>query len=131
MTRKASIFVIPLAANLLACASHAATILVQQTESPTTPAQTAAPPPAASQAGGVWDVTRITCAQLLGASDDDRAAAAMFYYGYFAARTAVHVIDTRRIDQNVRHVMEQCERTPNMTVVEAFRRTLNSAHSFH
>lgn len=53
-----------------------------------------------------------------------RAAAAMFYYGYLAAKAAIHVIDLSQIDGNVRKVMEQCATTPNITVPQAFREAL-------
>ena len=98
---------------------------------PPPPAAPPPPPPAAAPAptvaeapppepGARWDVTRVTCGQILGASDDDRAAATMFYYGYLAASAGIRVIDVSRIEENVQRVMQQCERTPNMTVPHAF-----------
>lgn len=103
------------------------------------PSQSAAPPPAPAApapaqsatasapvpgSGPIWDVERIRCSQLLGADDDDRAAAAMFYYGYLAARSGIHVIDVSRVDQNIQRVMDQCTRTPDLTVPQAFGRAL-------
>jgi hypothetical protein len=44
----------------------------------------------------------------------------MFYYGYLAARSGIHVIDVSRIDQNIERVMDQCKRTPDMTVPQAY-----------
>jgi hypothetical protein len=71
-----------------------------------------------------WEVERVRCSDLLGASDDDRAAAAMFYYGYLAAKAGIHVIDVSKIDGNVRKVMDRCAAAPNETVPQAFRQAL-------
>ena len=101
---------------------------------PPPPAQTAAvaPAPAASAAQvapGRWDVTRVRCSDVLGASDDDRAASMMFYYGYLAAKANIHVIDVTKIEGNVRKVMDQCAATPGMTVPTAFRTALRPQQS--
>lgn len=94
-------------------------------------AQPAPPPPApapapsdAQIAPGKWNVERVRCADLLGASDEDRAAAAMFYYGYLAAKAGIHVIDVSQIDGNVSKVMSECAASPNLTVPQAFRQAL-------
>jgi HdeA/HdeB family len=71
-----------------------------------------------------WDVDRVRCSDLLGASDDDRAAAAMFYYGYLAAKAGIHVIDVSQIDGNIKKVMDRCGAVPNITVPRAFRQAL-------
>jgi len=84
-----------------------------QPPAPAPPAPTAPPPEAASPpaprvtseaqiAPGRWDVERVRCSDLLGASDDDRESAAMFYYGYLAAKAGIHVIDVNQIEGNVR-----------------------------
>lgn len=112
------------AAVLLTCAACA----------PQTPPQTAAAPaptppptppvasaPPAPGSGPMWDVTRVTCGQLLNAADDDRDAAIMFYYGYLAASSHIRVIDVSMIDTNVRRVMDQCEANPNLTIPQAYR----------
>ena len=109
---------------------------------PTAPQEAAAPQPAASSAPatpppatppvpsetqvapGIWNVDRVRCADLLGASDDDRSAAVMFYYGYLAARAGIHIIDVSQIDGNVHKVMDQCAAAPNMTVPQAFGQAL-------
>lgn len=98
---------------LAACAQSGQKIPVAQG----TPAATqgSAPPP-----GTRWDVTQIRCEQVLAADDDDRAAAAMFYYGYLAAKAGLTVIDTSKIQSNLHLVMEQCGKTPTMTVPDAF-----------
>jgi hypothetical protein len=106
----------------------------QQVATPPTapaPALEAAPPPPtprvtseAQIAPGRWEVERVRCADLLGASEDDRAAAAMFYYGYLAAQAGIQVIDVSRIEGNVHKVMDQCVATPNITVPQAFRQAL-------
>lgn len=104
----------------------------QQAQAPptaTTPAPVTPPPAAPAQpearvAPGVWNVDRVRCSDLLGASDEDRAAAVMFYYGYLAARAGIRVIDVSQIDGNVHKVMDQCGATPNMTVPQAFRQAL-------
>ena len=95
------------------------------------------PRPANSGAGSVgrtdqpgrWNVDRVRCSDLLGASDDDRAAAAMFYYGYLAAKAGIRVIDVGKIDENVGKVMNQCAATPNLTVPQAFRQALRPRRS--
>jgi HdeA/HdeB family len=97
---------------------------------PAPPAAPAGPPPAprvtseAQIAPGRWDVDRVRCSDLLGASDDDREAAAMFYYGYLAAKAGIHVIDVNQIEGNVHKVMDQCAAAPNITVPQAFRQAL-------
>jgi hypothetical protein len=91
-----------------------------------------APPPAnpapaasgAQIAPGKWNVERVRCSDLLGASDDDRAAAAMFYYGYIAAKAGIHVIDVSQVDGNVTKVMSECAASPNLTMPQAFRQAL-------
>ena len=98
---------------------------------PTAPPSEAASPPAprvtseAQIAPGRWDVERVRCSDLLGASDDDRESAAMFYYGYLAAKAGIHVIDVNQIEGNVHKVMDQCAAAPNMTVPQAFRHALD------
>jgi pyruvate/2-oxoglutarate dehydrogenase complex dihydrolipoamide acyltransferase (E2) component len=117
-----------LSACFLACAQPSA---AQQQPAP--PPAPAAPPPEsapprvtsdAQVAPKRWDVERVRCSDLLGASDDDRAAAAMFYYGYLAAKAGIHVIDVGKIDGNVRKVMDRCAAAPNETVPQAFRQAL-------
>ena len=76
--------------------------------------------PPAADAPRVWDVTKVTCQQLLVADDDDRAAALMFYYGYLAAQAGIKMIDVNKIDANVHRVMEQCGKAPTQTVPQAF-----------
>lgn len=85
---------------------------------PAAPAPASPPPPGS---GPMWDVTRVTCGQLLNAADDDRAAAIMFYYGYLAASSHIRVIDVSMIDPNVQRVMEQCEADPSLTIPQAYR----------
>ena len=92
----------------------------------------ATPPPGPSEAEIAprrWDVERVRCSDLLGASDDDRAAAAMFYYGYLAAKAGIRVIDVSKIQGNLGKVMNQCEATPNLTVPQAFRQALRPRRS--
>jgi HdeA/HdeB family len=125
-----------LVAGLLACclAASALPSAAQQQPAPSpvpaAPSPEAAPPPAprvtseAQVAPKRWDVERVRCSDLLGASDDDRAAAAMFYYGYLAAKAGIHVIDVSRIDGNIRKVMDRCAAAPNETVPQAFRQAL-------
>jgi hypothetical protein len=120
-----------LAAVLLACCLAAC---AQPPASPPAPVAAATPPEAppapprvtseAQVAPGRWDVERVRCSDLLGASDDDRATAAMFYYGYLAAKAGIHVIDVSQIDGNVRKVMDRCAAAPNITVPQAFRQAL-------
>jgi hypothetical protein len=125
-----------LVAVLLACclAAFALPSAAQQQSAPSPGA--AAPPPEAAPptaprvtseaqiAPKRWEVERVRCSDLLGASDDDRAAAAMFYFGYLAAKAGIHVIDVNKIDVNIKKVMERCAATPNETVPQAFRQAL-------
>jgi len=94
-------------------------------------AQQSSQPPAAAPSGaqvapGKWDVTRVHCSDLLGASDDDRASAAMFYYGYLAASAHMRVIDVGKIADNIAKVMQQCSAKPDLTVPQAFHQALAS-----
>lgn len=105
-----------------------------QTPSPASPPPAPQPPAAAAPspseaqiAPRQWDVERVRCADLLGASDDDRASAAMFYYGYLAAKAGIHVIDVSRISDNIGKVMQKCEAAPDLTVPQAFRSALRPA----
>jgi hypothetical protein len=70
---------------------------------------------------GHWNVAHAQCRAILGESDDDRAAIGMFYYGYLAAKLNFTVIDTSRIEGDLRHVFETCRDHPDMTIVDAFR----------
>src|SRR5690348_6257546 len=106
----------------------------QQPPALAAPAPYAAAPPAAAApaspvadaqvAPGKWDVERVRCSDLLGASDDDRASAAMFYFGYLAAKANIHIIDVSKISDNLGRVMKQCSATPSVTVPQAFREAL-------
>jgi len=95
---------------------------------PAAPPAEAAPAPRVTSEAEVapkrWDVDRVRCSDLLGAADDDRAAAGMFYYGYLAAKAGIRVIDTSKIEGNLKKVMERCEAAPNITVPQAFRDAL-------
>jgi hypothetical protein len=118
---------------LTTCGSQAP----QPTESAAAPLPAASPgPPTPAPAPSDaqisprrWNVDRVRCSDLLGASDDDRAAAAMFYYGYLAAKAGIRVIDVGKIDENVGKVMKQCAATPNLTVPQAFRQALRPRRS--
>ena len=82
------------------------------------------PPAAASDPiapGGHWNVGDARCRALLGESNDDRAAIGMFYYGYLSAKLNFNMIDTSRIENDLRHVFETCHQRPDMTIVAAFR----------
>jgi pyruvate/2-oxoglutarate dehydrogenase complex dihydrolipoamide acyltransferase (E2) component len=131
MTRYLAVVV--LACCVGACVQQPPAPPPQQAAAPPVPAAPppeAAPPPAprstseAQVAPGHWNVERVRCSDLLGASDDDRAAAAMFYYGYLAAKAGIHIIDVSQIQGNIEKVMQQCEAAPQMTVPEAFREAL-------
>jgi hypothetical protein len=118
---------------LLAAAGCAQQPLQPAESTPTTTfaAVQPAPAPVASSsdaqiAPGRWNVERVRCSDLLGASDEDRAAAAMFYYGYLAAKAGIHIIDVSQIDGNVGKVMSECAASPSLTVPQAFRQALRS-----
>jgi hypothetical protein len=120
-----------LMACLLGACAQVPTAPQEAAAPPAASSAAAAPPPAtppapseAQVAPGIWNVDRVRCADLLGASDDDRSAAVMFYYGYLAARAGIHIIDVSQIDGNVHKVMDQCAAAPNMTVPQAFRQAL-------
>jgi hypothetical protein len=110
----------------LACAQP--TAAQQQSAPPATPAAPETSPPRVTSDAQVapkrWDVERVRCSDLLGATDDDRAAAAMFYYGYLAAKAGIHIIDVSQIDGNIKKVMDRCAAAPNETVPQAFRQAL-------
>jgi hypothetical protein len=117
------------ACSLAACAQPPAPQQQAAPPVPSAPPEAAAPPTPrvtseAQIAPGRWDVERVRCSDLLGASDDDRAAAAMFYYGYLAAKAGIHVIDVSQIDGNIKKVMDRCAASPNETVPQAFRQAL-------
>jgi HdeA/HdeB family protein len=119
MTSK--ITIAALAAFLVA--SQAVQPIPAKAASPQLPEQMAAAPKSTSAAQtepGKWDVARVQCADLLNAADDDRASAAMFYYGYLTAKYGIRVIDVTKISDNIKKVMEQCEKTPKMHVTQAF-----------
>ena len=44
----------------------------------------------------------------------------MFYYGYLAAKLNLNVIDTSRIEGDLRHVFQTCRDHRAMTIVAAF-----------
>jgi hypothetical protein len=74
--------------------------------------------------GEKWHVMTFRCDQLIGLEDDDRAAAVMFYYGYLAAQAHIAEIDSSRIEDNVRRIIDRCAKRPQITVVEAFKEEL-------
>jgi hypothetical protein len=78
--------------------------------------------------GGHWNVAAAQCRALLGESDDDRAAIGMFYYGYLSAKLNFNIIDTSRIENDLRHVFETCHQHPDMTIVAAFRTLRQKNH---
>jgi hypothetical protein len=83
------------------------------------------PAPSDAKVGSTkWNIERVRCSDFLAASDDDRASAAMFYFGYLAAKDNIRTVDTSKIEDNIRHVVQQCSTTPGMTVPEAFRLAL-------
>jgi hypothetical protein len=87
----------------------------------TAPPPTEAAPSDPIAPGGHWNVADARCRALLGESDDDRAAIGMFYYGYLSAKLNFNMIDTSRIENDLRHVFETCHQHPDMTIVAAFR----------
>jgi HdeA/HdeB family len=119
---------------LACCLAYAQPSAAQQQSAPpvapVVPAPEAAPPnpPRVTSDAQVapkrWDVDRVRCSDLLGASDDDRAAAAMFYYGYLAAKAGIHIIDVSQIEDHIKKVMDRCAAAPNETVPQAFRQAL-------
>jgi hypothetical protein len=78
---------------------------------------------------GHWDVAQARCRAILSESDDDRAAIGMFYYGYLAAKLDLNVIDTSRIEGDLRRVFETCRDHPDITIVAAFRTLRQNGHS--
>ena len=110
-----------------ACAM-ALTISLSAAQTQSTPGvdNASAPPPTAAPSdpiapSGHWNVAGAQCRALLGESDDDRAAIGMFYYGYLSAKLNFNMIDTSRIENDLRHVFETCHQHPDMTIVAAFR----------
>ena len=78
---------------------------------------------------GHWNVAQAGCRAILNESDDDRAVIGMFYYGYLAAKLNLNIIDTSRIEADLRHVFETCRDRPDMTIVAAFRTLRQNSHS--
>lgn len=114
--------------GLTACADVGAMPTIELPPS-TAAAPVAAPPTAVTEAafpafGPVWQVRHATCAQLLAAPEPARREELMFYYGYFAARNGIATISQREIHPVRRRVIEQCARTPNMAVADAFQERL-------
>ena len=88
--------------------------------SATTPSAASAPSDPIAPAGH-WNVAQAGGRAILSESDDDRAAIGMFYYGYLAAKLNLNVIDTSRIEGDLRRVFEMCRDHPDITIVAAFR----------
>jgi hypothetical protein len=93
-----------------------------------TPPSTSAAPSDPVAPEGHWNVASAQCRALLGESDDDRAAIGMFYYGYLAAKLNRNIIDTSRIENDLRHVFETCHGHPDMTIVAAFKTLRPKGH---
>ena len=106
-----------------------------QTPSASGGSNAATTPPAASTSSdpiapaGHWNVAQAGCRAILSESDDDRAVIGMFYYGYLAAKLNLNIIDTSRIEGDLRHVFETCRDHPEMTIVAAFRTLRQNSHS--
>ena len=99
-------------------------ISAAQTPSASGTSKTATMPPSRPDPiapGGHWNVAQAGCRAILSESDDDRAFIGMFYYGYLAAKLNLDVIDTSRIEGDLRHVFETCRDHPDMTIVAAFK----------
>jgi len=106
-----------------------------QTPSASGGSNAATPPPATATSSdpiapaGRWNVAQAGCRAILSESDDDRAAIGMFYYGYLTAKLNLNVIDTSRIEGDLRHVFETCRDHPDMTIVAVFRTLRQNSHS--
>ena len=111
-------------------ASATTNLAVAEPDSPSAAAPVPAPS-GAQVAPGRWNVERVRCSDLLGASDEDRGAAAMFYYGYLAAKAGMRIKDVSKIDGDVNEVMSKCAASPNLTVPQAYRQALRSRASSH
>jgi hypothetical protein len=95
-----------------------------QQSTPPAPQAAAPPPVAQASAPQRWEIARVRCDDLLAASEEDRASAAMFYYGYLSARAGLRFVEGSQIEGNIHRVIEQCEATPTITVVQAFARAI-------
>jgi hypothetical protein len=91
------------------------------------PAASTSPDPIAP--AGHWNVAQAQCRTLLNEPDDDRAVIGMFYYGYLAAKLDSNLIDTSRIEGDLRRVFETCRNHPDITIVAAFRTLRQNSHS--
>jgi hypothetical protein len=89
-------------------------------------AQEASTPSDAKIAPGKWEIERVLCSDLLGATDDDRASAAMFYFGYLAAKTNIRVVDVNNLSDNIAKAMKHCSANPSQPVPQAFSEALAS-----
>jgi hypothetical protein len=114
---------------LAACGSDGTTAAMQNPPEAAPPAGRPAPaPPLAFQfgPGQTWQVKQVTCRQLLEAPPRDRDAATIFYYGYLAGRTRLDVVETSKMDAELRRVIDQCARNPSLNVAQAFQQTLTT-----
>lgn len=78
-------------------------------------------PGATSESDHAVNVLDYRCGQMLRLAEDDRASAAMFYYGYLAASVGLTTLDVSKIEDNIRRVMDRCEKAPEITVVDSFK----------
>lgn len=78
-------------------------------------------PGATTESDRALNVMDYRCGQMLRLAEDDRASAAMFYYGYLAASVGLTTLDVSKIEDNIRRVMDRCEKTPDITVVDSFK----------
>lgn len=77
-----------------------------------------APAPTAQPAARI-DITKVTCSDLMKASELDRAAAVMFFWGYAAAKAGVTSLKTGVVQTATQHLMSVCAKNPLETVLDA------------
>lgn len=97
------------------------TITIVTITSVAAPATEPEQPSGTSESGHTVNILDYRCGQMLRLSADDRASAVMFYYGYLAASVGLTTLDVSKIEDNVRRVMDRCEKTPDITVADSFK----------
>jgi hypothetical protein len=75
-----------------------------------------------AKAQAVLDMTMITCKQYLTAKPDHQDIIASWMSGYFNAARNNAVLDTARLDRNIKIVAKYCKRNGAETLMSAIQR---------
>ncbi|MBV8082741.1 MAG: hypothetical protein JOY86_07190 [Candidatus Eremiobacteraeota bacterium] len=72
-----------------------------------------------------FDLTKLTCAQMLDADVLDRSSVMMFYWGYVAGKAGATAFDTTGMEAKTARVMQTCMNNPKMTLFAAIDASKN------